>query len=165
MIRLLILPVLFLIPPAARTFPAKDYTLRIEMTVKRETSVGDNAPRRESEAQTLELMIAPDRRFCGRVTWGRETLSVKGKMTAVMDGEIKLDVEFSHTRRNGILGLEGRELKDTHSINTSIDVPIGEYLIIGGLESDGTSDTSEGTRRRKEGMLVRLKLTDGQPDE
>lgn len=112
-----------------------DYILRIDTIDHAVEPVQSEPP--DAPVCSIEVFARPRLPFHGRVVVGAETVSVSGKLRAAEDGKCVADFQFEHSVDTGktIPSDDGTQdpLIDRSLIRTSVAIPIGASVDIGGL--------------------------------
>ena len=158
----LLLPVL-LSPRLAEPPPVAERTVRVEFQSAESTQMGDGPVQLVSTTRTLDVMVGPDGRFRGRVAWDKVTITVKGKLTLQPDGRVLIDIDAVQSTKTGDFipiadGEPDREIENKLSAKTQLEVKLNETILIGGFESTGTQETSEGITHRLSKQRVQLTI-------
>jgi hypothetical protein len=162
--------ILSLVIFTARIAIARDYVLRIEMTTDVESKVADGKPVKSSDVRTLEIAIAPERRFHGKTTWENQRLAMKGNLTEERDGTLRLDIRCEHSVKT--MATEQREdgsaapsFENLSTTNTTIAIAPGRRLTIGGFGTTQTIATPDGNREEMRLKTFRVTVVEDADDE
>jgi hypothetical protein len=156
MAKLIAFALISLLAAGAEPLLAKDYVLKLELRTEIETKVGDEMSKKESGLRTLEFLVAPGRRFQGKTIWDNKFLSARGKLTETEDGALVIEIDCKHLFS---------ETGDRTRVKTTVVLPKGETVFIGGSEASQTSEAPNEIRDEKRKSEFRLTLIEDDSDD